>query len=84
MDAVRWYARRSQTRAAGFRRDVERAFELIAERPDFWPPSEPGYRHYILNRFPYAVIYTIHTNRVFVVAIAHGSRQPGYWLDRIE
>jgi toxin ParE1/3/4 len=33
--------------------------------------------------FPYAVRYTIEADYILIVAIAHGKRQPGYWLHRL-
>jgi toxin ParE1/3/4 len=34
-------------------------------------------------RFPYALIYAVEERRVFVVAVAHFRRRPGYWRDRV-
>jgi len=32
-----------------------------------------------LDRFPDAVIYKMTAQRVYVRAVAHGRRRPGYW-----
>jgi hypothetical protein len=32
-----------------------------------------------MDRFPYAVIYKVTAQRVYVRAVAHGKRRPGYW-----
>ena len=34
--------------------------------------------------FPYAVIFQTRASDVYIVAITHLRRQPGYWLDRLE
>ena len=40
-------------------------------------------RFAILRRFPYSVVYHLENEEPFVVAVAHSSRAPNYWRDRI-
>lgn len=47
------------------------------------PTSEP-YRRALLNVFRYAVIFAILEEEVLVVAVAHTSRKPNYWLNRTD
>jgi toxin ParE1/3/4 len=35
-----------------------------------------------LNRFPYTVLYRVKNDEIFVTAVAHHSRRPGYWRRR--
>jgi hypothetical protein len=35
-----------------------------------------------LHRFPYALIYEDFPDRVWIAAVAHYSRRPGYWSHR--
>lgn len=37
----------------------------------------------LVRKFPYGVIFKTYTDHVFVVAIAHLSRKPGYWHNRL-
>lgn len=37
---------------------------------------------YVLDRFPYSVLYAVASDRVWVVAVAHQHRRPGYWQQR--
>lgn len=41
-----------------------------------------GSRRVSLRRFPYHVIYRIDPERLFILAIAHHRRRPGYWRAR--
>jgi len=34
--------------------------------------------------FPYSVVYLEQPDRVWIVAVMHAKRLPGYWLKRIE
>jgi hypothetical protein len=36
----------------------------------------------ILN-FPYSLMYVVEPEELFVVAVAHQSRRPAYWADRL-
>lgn len=77
-----YYLSKSERIEEEFRRELEHAIVLIAERPDTWPTYLHGTRRFILRRFPYAVVYRREPTAVLVVAIAHGSRKPGYWRRR--
>ena len=49
-----------------------------------WPDllATLGVRRKLLPRFPYGLPYLSVDDRVVVLAVAHLSRAPGYWLDR--
>lgn len=83
VEAVAWYASRSEGIASRFEQEVERAVGLIDEAPHRWPPYDGVHRKILLRRFPYLLIYREHDGRWWVVAVAHGHRRPGYWKDRV-
>ncbi|MFV8749318.1 type II toxin-antitoxin system RelE/ParE family toxin [Nannocystaceae bacterium ST9] len=66
-----------------FADEVRRMSRLTAENPRLWPEIESGIRRAILRDFPFSLIYTIEPDRVFVLALAHHSRAPAYWRDRV-
>jgi plasmid stabilization system protein ParE len=80
--ARRWYEQRSQRVAAGFVRELDRTMSAVAESPDRWPIHAHGTRKLILRRFPFAVIYKLNGDEVWVIAVAHGRRHPAYWQTR--
>jgi plasmid stabilization system protein ParE len=47
------------------------------------PTSSRRTRVARVSGFPYDVIYRDESSRIYVVAIAHQSRKPGYWKGRI-
>ena len=48
------------------------------------PREEDGLRIYHFDRFPYTIVYEEdETSGSRVFAIAHQSREPGYWNERI-
>jgi len=40
-------------------------------------------RKFLLARFPYSVYYLSRDDEVLILAVAHGSRRPGYWRHRL-
>ena len=63
-------------------RAVKEALELIAENPDIGSPLDSELRSFIVASFPYSIIYAPFEGSLFVLAVAHGRRKPGYWRHR--
>jgi toxin ParE1/3/4 len=81
--AVAWYLERSETAAAKFVAEVDRAIELVVESPGRWPRGEHATRRFVLRRFPFVIVYREKETVVQVLAVAHGHRRPGYWKRRL-
>jgi hypothetical protein len=47
---------------------------------EFDPPAR---RHFSVD-FPYAIIYLNQPDRVWIVAVVHMKRKPGYWRGRLD
>ena len=80
--AFLWYRERSERTAAAFEQEIEAAIEQIGESPARYPVAEGELRRFLLDRFPYAILYAIGTSSVRVIAVAHLHRRPGYWQGR--
>ncbi|MBI5967941.1 MAG: type II toxin-antitoxin system RelE/ParE family toxin [Deltaproteobacteria bacterium] len=81
--AAQWYRERSAPAANAFLAEVDRSVEKIAEDPEIWPRYVAGTRRFLLQRFPFSVVYRQVSGKIEIVAIAHGRRRPGYWKDRL-
>jgi plasmid stabilization system protein ParE len=83
-DAAVYYARHASLAIAeAFLAEYERVRDLIIENQKRGPPTEGGLRLYHFNRFPYTLVYEEDaTNGPQIYAVAHQSREPGYWSDR--
>ena len=80
--AYRWYRTRSVRAAHRFRVELRATLRLLSELPSAWPPYEAGTRVCRVKAFPYRVIYRTVESGLQVVAVAHMSREPAYWVDR--
>ena len=80
--AVEWYLERSSMAASKFVDAVSRAMDMIVEAPHRWPAGSRGTRRFLLQRFPFAIVYRELPAAIQVLAIAHARRRPGYWKQR--
>jgi plasmid stabilization system protein ParE len=83
--AVRWYEERRPGWGTRFFDAVSHAFDLIERHPEIGSPrrSRPAVRQLAVRGFPYLVVYRARSDDSYVVALAHTSRRPGYWKDRL-
>jgi plasmid stabilization system protein ParE len=81
---VDYYSRVSADLGLRFVKEVESAIVRARQFPDAWTPLPGNLRRIRTRRFPHSVVYEILPDRVFIWAVAHTSRRPGYWRDRLE
>jgi toxin ParE1/3/4 len=63
--------------------EVRSVISVLLEHPELGARVDNHLRHFVLRRFPFSVVYATTDQLLYVVAIAHGSREPGYWRARI-
>lgn len=84
LEAARWYESRRPGLGVEFIGVVEAAMEAVAMAPlaaAVWSGST-RHRRRVMERFPYVLVYEVRPSAIEFVAIAHGRREPGYWLGR--
>ena len=81
--AGRYYEAQRHGLGRRFDREFEAAIQKILEAPNRWPLERAKVRRYRMTKFPYKIMYRLNDSEVVVVAVAHASRRPGYWADRL-
>ena len=81
-DAALFYEQRVPGLGDQFLDHVTRAAEQIVFSPESCPVLGETIRRKALSRFPYSLMYLFENDRVFIVAVAHPKREPGYWHHR--
>ena len=84
LEAAEFYESRRPGIGAAFTLEVEATIQRILEAPDRWRILEQDIRRCLTHVFPYGVLYTIEDDFILIVAVAHGSREPGYWRGRLK
>lgn len=62
---------------------VQVAIDRIIALPLSGRVLEDEVRRYLTKVFPYAVLYTLESDYVLIVAVMHCHREPRYWQHRI-
>ena len=83
-EAVKYYEEKRPGLGLDFAREVETSIQSVRHFPERWPVRSDGTRRYLLQRFPYIVVYLFLSNHVWIIALAHCKRRPGYWSARAE
>ena len=81
-NSYEWYQNQAEGLGDDFLYELELAFQTITELPDTWPKFKKDFRRFLLGKFPFSILYRAHKSTIFVVAVMHNSRRPGYWETR--
>jgi plasmid stabilization system protein ParE len=62
---------------------VDSVLSLIGQSPELFALVSDAIRSAVVKRFSHVVYYRVHPDRVEVVAVLRGSRDPNVWQSRI-
>jgi toxin ParE1/3/4 len=62
---------------------VDRALDLMTSHPEAFPKIDGHVRRCLTRRFPYGVLFSVESDRIFIIAVMHCARRPGYWKHRL-
>ena len=67
-----------------FKDEVDRCVLWIADHPELYQLRPGSYRRINLRVFPYYIPYVVREETLWILAVAHASRKPLYWIWRQE
>ena len=82
LEAVAYFESQVAGLGARLLREVVRAEGTLARLPESGREIRPGIRKWSVRRFPYSLMYSIEGSVIVVLAVAHQSRRPEYWVSR--
>ena len=82
LDAISYYEAARAGLGRQFKGEVARCVLRIAAQPELHQLRPGNYRRINLRVFPYYVPYIVRERTLWVLAVAHGSRRPHYWISR--
>ncbi len=84
--AAQWYEDRRIGLGEEFLARFAVGIEAIKKNPSRYSklriPSKKHIRRYLLEQFPFSIVYELRSQEILVIAVAHGSQRPAYWLGR--
>jgi toxin ParE1/3/4 len=81
--AVQYYADIAPELGGRLYDEIERLIREIRREPRRFFQFSPPARRALARRFPYSVVYVDEPEHVWVVAVMHAKRRPGYWRERL-
>lgn len=83
-DAVLYLGLEFEGLGERFKSEVKAAVLRIARYPLAWSVERGDVRKCLLHKFPYKLRYSIESDHIFIIAVAHQHRRPDYWIDRLD
>jgi plasmid stabilization system protein ParE len=80
--AAQYYEGQAENLGLDFISVVERSYQRLMTFPESGHPFGPRLRRVLVPGFPYGLLYRPDQDRIFIVAVAHLRRRPGYWRHR--
>lgn len=80
---VEYYNKAQAGLGARFAEAIEKAAALALVFPDVGSPSSSGTRRVVVKDFPFSLLYNSSPGGIVIFAVAHQSRRPGYWRERV-
>lgn len=81
-EAFDWYERRVPGLGADFLTAIDAALNSILSNPFQHPVIHRNARRALPRRFAYQVFFVVAEDRIVVIAVSHGARDPQRWQDR--
>jgi len=80
--AAQHYERQAENLGLDFISAVQRSYQRLMTFPESGHPFGRRLRRVLVPGFPYGLLYRAEPDRIFIVAVAHLHRRPGYWRHR--
>lgn len=77
-ESFQWYEERLEGLGKRFIEFIDKAFQLIAQTPERFPIKSGSYREFVVNKFPYVIIYEFveAQKSIIVLHVFHTKRNP--------
>ncbi|MGH8279711.1 MAG: type II toxin-antitoxin system RelE/ParE family toxin [Gammaproteobacteria bacterium] len=82
--ARRYYDQQVPGWGETFAEEVRAALQRLRQWPLAFPVERGDIRRMLLGRFPYKILYSVESDHLYIIALAHQHRKPDYWVGRIE
>jgi hypothetical protein len=63
---------------------VEETTKRIVAHPEAGARIATEFRKRIVQGFPFNIVYRVWVDHIYLVAVAHHHRRPGYWRERTD
>ena len=82
LDAIAYYEEARHGLGQRFKEEVDRCVLWIAAHHELYRLRPGGYRRINLRVFPFHIPFITRDSTLWILAVAHSSRKPEYWIRR--
>lgn len=84
IEQARYYEDKSEGLGVDFLDAVEETVRRVAKSPGAGAIERGTIRKRLVSGFPFTVLYEVQPDRIYIAAVMHQHRRPGYWQERVE
>ncbi|MEA3354678.1 MAG: type II toxin-antitoxin system RelE/ParE family toxin [Campylobacterota bacterium] len=77
-DGTEYYNLQQSGLGDSFKSDVKQTIINIHQHPKLYPDITTNIKRCVLHRFPFSIFYTIRTDTILILTVAHQHRKPIY------
>ena len=81
-NAVDYYEEQETGLGIDFIKEIQKGIAMISKYPDSWQQVSASTRRYLVKKFPFGLIYMRSEKIIYIIAVMHLNRKPGYWKTR--
>lgn len=83
VQAIEFYAAINPELGRGLFEEIERLIGDVRRQPERFFRFNPPAQRALSRRFPYSLVFINQPDRIWIVAVMHAKRHPGYWKKRL-
>jgi plasmid stabilization system protein ParE len=83
-EAFTWYEEKRQGLGHDFLLHVHAGFRFLERTPLVFPEHYKGVRCHLIKRFPYKIFYRVEAQKVIILGVIYGGRDPAWIKKRIK
>lgn len=83
IESARFYEERDDGLGIRFLEAVEDTMRRIRQFPYAGPVERADIRKGFVSGFPFTVLYQVQRDQIYIAAVMHQHRRPGYWRKRL-
>jgi plasmid stabilization system protein ParE len=81
-NAIDYYENAEPGLGYDFAIEAYSTIQRIIEYPKAWPQVDKEIRRSLVQRFPFGMLYSEEGDSIFILAVMHLHKKPGYWKTR--
>lgn len=84
--AINYFEDQERNLGFDFSTEVYKSVQRIKTNPHSWPKISRFIRRILVHRFPFGILYHYDQKsaQIYIVAVMHLRKKPGYWINRLE